>query len=398
MEPFTARSRSLFVAATLAVSSLFLPACSGADDAVVDDTSETAEELSGSPDAINIGMNGGPDQFTYFEDFLKVSTVTQAGPRVCHTYVSWNIAKQKPGAGSTSEPGSRAWFESWIKAANGHCDEALISFKAVPTADNGTGTRIPSVAEFTSAFETFLTTKWGFTGKFAFTPWNEPNNGADSGDGLGDKIPADHAAELYLKMRRRCAPPGCKVAAGDFASNGGMVNDFKFNCPSDIVSESQLCKEASYLDRYKNYIANHADDKDPGAPHVLKKDFRPEYFAYHGWYDINTYVNEGNHCGDPNKCATRELLKNLGGSWSNVEIWDTEVGVGQDGEAALDQTEQACGAAFLVRITSKLSKRITRIYYTRMHGGNPTLFDGDKPKLALAVLADRRTSYPAKCR
>ncbi len=357
----------------------------------------STDELAGHPDAIDIGFNGGPDQFAYYDEFLKTSTVPQKGPRICHTYPSWDVALQAPGHGSTALPGSRAWLEDWLAHAEGHCDEALISFKSYPKSEGGSGheapamTSAPSVAEYTKAATAFVTTKWPkWTGKFAFTPWNEPNNGAKSGDGLGKELSPSEAAEYYLALRHLCGKHSCKVAAGDLASNGTMVADFHFNCPSDIVAPKDLCKEASWLDRYKNYLANHAND----APYKLGAGFRPEVFAFHPWYDVNDYVNSKTHCNTTEHCSTRALLENLGGSWSHVEIWDTEIGVGQDGEAALSDARQACGAAFLIRLTANLSARITRIYYTRMRGGNPALFTGTtSARPAMKVLADRETQY-----
>ena len=126
----------------------------------------------------------------------------------------------------------------------------------------------------------------------------------------------------------------------------------------------------------------------------MKQGFRPEYFAYHGWYDLNDYVDRHDHCSDIKRCSTRAVLKNLGGSWGGVEIWDTEVGVGQDGGEVIDENMQACGAAFLVRLTAKMSRRITRIYYTRFSGGAPRLYDGNTARTALAILADRQTTHP----
>ena len=88
-------------------------------------------------------------------------------------------------------------------------------------------------------------------------------------------------------------------------------------------------------------------------------------------------------------CATRRVLRNLGGSWSR-EIWDTEVGVGQF-DPGPDPHEQACAAAFLLRLHTKPSARIKRVYITRLKGGPGTLFDGKTPRDAMNVLARRQT-------
>jgi hypothetical protein len=320
--------------------------------------------------------------------------VASPGPRLCHWYVPWNVAQQPEG--SPTSPKSLAHLKGWLHAAGGQCSEALISFQAEAAASP------PTQAEYKAAFLAFLDTPWaaqtGFTGSFSFTPWNEPNNPAGDGNGLGTVIAPELAATYYLTAERQCASHGCKVAAGDFASNGNFWNDFEWNCANDNVAAADLCKTpssmnttgkpASYLDRYKDYIANHAADYSLGAG------FRPKYFAFHGWHDINEYLDADRKCGTYGDCATRRLLQSLGGSWGGVEIWDTEVGVGQN--QAYPPAKQACGAAFLLDMTA-LDRRITRMYYTRLHGGNEQLLDGHTPLPALGVLASRRPSAAGKC-
>jgi hypothetical protein len=372
----------------LFLSVLLLLAACGTGDPNAD---EQADDLiAGNPQSLNIGFNGGPDQFPYLDQFFAANT-GKATPRLCHTYVAWDLASQ-PANGDPSVAGTRAWLASWLAQAAGHCDEALISFKSQRAGSP------PSVATLRSAFEAFLAIPWaadtGFTGSFAFTPWNEPNNGDVAGNGLGAPIPPELAARYFLMMTQVCDAHGCKVAAGDFASNGNMWNDFEWNCANDNVTPRTLCKvassqnptrrPASYLDRYKNTIASYAQD------YGLGEGFRPRWFAFHGWHDVNMYLSDGDHCGSYDDCATRRLLVSLGGSWGGVELWDSEVGMGQ--KAALSDDDQACGAAFLMRL-STVSRRITRIYDTRLHGGTLELFDGQTPRPAFTVLAHRETRY-----
>jgi hypothetical protein len=356
-------------------------------------TGSTSAEISGAPDAINIGFNGDASQFPFLDDFFAKSDVPRPGPRLCHTYPGWNVAEQPAGSGSLSDSTSRAWLEAWLRAAEGHCDEALLSFKPPP------GTAAPSTSAFAAAFAKFRATSWaGWTGRISFTPWNEPNNGAGGGDGLGAPLSPEQAAAYYLAIRHACVAPDCKVAAGDLASNGEMYKDFRWSCPDDDVAPSKLCHAASYLDRYKNYIANHAND----APYHLGPRFRPEYFAYHGWYDVNSYLDTGSHCSTVDDCTTRALLQNVGGSWGGAKIWDTEVGSGQDGTGFPDPADapQACGTAFLLRLSADLSARIERVYYTRLYGGNGRLVDVTSGtttyRPAFVVLADHHTSYTPK--
>ena len=363
-----------------------------ASDATVDDDGPEVALAAGSPHAINIGFNGPADQFTYADLYFAANTGAP-GPRLCHTYVRWNLSDEAPN-GDPTVAGSRAYLADWLAHAAGHCDEALLSFK---TDVRGSP---PTEAEYKRAFTAFLAIPWaantGFTGSFAFTPWNEPNNGGDAGDGLGAAIPPQLAAHYFLMMTRLCESSGCKVAAGDFASNGNMWNDFEWNCANDNVAPSALCRypspentthaPASYLDHYKNTIANAA------ASYGLGSNYRPKYFAFHGWHDVNEYLATGNHCDSYGDCASRRILRALGGSWGGVELWDTEVGMGQNG--AVTDDAGGCGAAFLLRL-STLSRRITRVYDTRLHGGTLELFTGQTPRPALLVLAHRDTSYAA---
>jgi hypothetical protein len=388
------------------VSLLLTILAAGCSAAPGDPSAQTDDALSGSPDAVDIGFNGGADQFDYFADFASASTVN-AGPTLCHWYVSWNVGEETPAMGGPSSPGgSRAYLEYWLSKAQGHCDEALITFQAdSPGAP-------PTEPRFTAAFRAFLASPWeqetGFSGAISFTPWNEPNNPTPAGNGLGQVLEPELAARYYLSMSQLCAQHGCKVAAGDLASNGSWWNDFEWNCADDNVPMASLCKTpsalnpsgapASYLDRYKNYIVNLA------SQYGLGDGFRPKYFAYHAWHDANDYLDDGNHCDDYGDCVTRRLLQSLGGSWGGTEIWDTEVGVEQGSTQIPDQT-QACGAAFLLRLTT-ITPRIRRLYYTRLYGGGGELVDCTggqsaedcRARPALKVLAERATHVAGACR
>lgn len=271
----------------------------------------------------------------------------------------------------------------------------------------------PTTSEYAKAFERFVATDWaketGYKGRLSFTPWNEPNNKAQDGNGLGVQLDARLVARYYLAAERACRkhPTQCNVvAAGDFASNGDMWNDFEWNCSNDNVAPSDLCKTnssvnpsgepASYLDRYKNEIANRA------TQFGLPKGFRPEVFAFHGWHDTNNYLNEGAHCATYDTCALRRILRSLSGSWGHVALWNTEDGIGQHDE--LDDDKQANGAAFLLRLQT-ITTRVHRLYITRLHGGSTELVRENRelvngmpvkersPRPAMCVLAKRRLTY-----
>jgi hypothetical protein len=90
------------------------------------------------------------------------------------------------------------------------------------------------------------------------------------------------------------------------------------------------------------------------------------------------------------------LLRSLRGSWGNVVIWNTEDGVGQT--SAPDDREQACAAAFLLRL-ELVSPRVKRLYLTRLRGGPGTLFNVDHTRRpAATVFANRETSFAGSCR
>jgi len=106
------------------------------------------------------------------------------------------------------------------------------------------------------------------------------------------------------------------------------------------------------------------------------------------------YINDGDHCSTYATCLTRRVLAGMGGSWSKVEIWDNEVGVGQFSTDSPTDAEQACGAAFLIRMTA-LSPRINRMYLTRLRRGPGTLFMPDgSARPAMGILARRDTQAP----
>ena len=352
------------------------------DEPPVEGPEETAP---GDPAALAIGFNAGyADQFDFFGDFY---TVAAPGPRLCHAYVSWNVALQPPNTGSIEDHASRAFIEDWLASAQGHCDEALISFKAMAEGP------VPSTSAFAAAFEKFVAIDWaattGFAGGFAFTPWNEPNNPAKSGNGLGLAIPPRVAARYYLVAERACRARGCKVAAGDFASNGSMWDDYKANCATADVAPAELCATASYLDLYKNEIVNGATAL--GLPVGL----RPQYFALHGWHDSNRYLDAADHCGTYETCTLRRVLRSMRGTWDGVELWNTEDGIGQT--SSPDDDAQGCGAAFLVRL-STISSRVRRLYITRLRGGPGQLFRADRtPRPAMTVLATRQRTFGSNC-
>jgi hypothetical protein len=395
---------------------------------------------SGDMTRINVGFSGNAVQFAYYDDFFGASSAVtpNPGPRLCHWYLPWTIACADSGCGTekpkevstegcSESPGGTPTLNDvacWMQKAEGVCDEALISFKG----EWHKGERPhdpPKLDDYENGIKAFLAEPWStyFSGSLAFTAWNEPDNGGAAGDGLGQAIEPERAAEYYLIAEGQCQTHGCKVAAGDLASNGDFPKDYDWNCDngSGITSKHECKKRspyntsktpsrASYLDRYKNYIREHWNKKW-NTKH-------PRYVAFHGWHDINVFLANGamngTLCGDYADCVTRRLAEGMSGSfWQGVEMWDTEVGVGQgaikekNGDTepySLDK--QACGVAFLLHMTA-IDERITRLYYMRLYE-SPSTFpqallttadvkDGNKNPLALDVLASRDPAKAGHC-
>ncbi|MGZ3419545.1 MAG: hypothetical protein ACXVEF_23965 [Polyangiales bacterium] len=393
-----------------ALAALVLPvgciASDGSDDLgcsadVADDGSceYSAESLKAHAHHFDVGMSGYLPELPYLQKFRAAAGSSVTGPRLCHAYTYWDIARHDPPGGTGTH--SRAGLIDWFAKVVGGCDEVMITFQGQQGHDHVEP--LPDVSAFESAFVAFhALTGAGqplaaWNGKVTYTAWNEPNNPAPSGNGLNQVIPPERAADYYLAARRHCAPVhGCKIAAGDLATNGATANDIEWNCANDGADNTtshcqqpspfnKSGKPPSYLDRYKHEI-------DRRAPAFgLKTGFRPEVFAYHPWHDVNGYIESKKPCTGYEDCTTRRLLQSLGGSWGGVEIWDTEIGVGLQTDPAPSRATEACGAAFLVRLTD-LSPRITRVYYMRFGFGNGPLFDGGSLNAAGEVLAHHRTT------
>ena len=362
------------------------------------DVASTSEDLS--VHTFIVGMNEWESEFAPYATFRAGES--SAGPRLCHVYTYWDIAHHDPVGGDKTH--ILSGLIDWITHSS--CDEVLVSFQGPQQAGAESP---PTATSFESAFVAFQAlTHAGkplhaWAGKLTFTPWNEPNNAANSGNGLHEAITPELAAAYYLAARRHCSPSsGCTVAAGDFATNGGTAADIEWNCANDNVAgdkpdhcaapspENPADKPPSYLDWYKHFIATHATD------YGLAVGFRPEVMAYHPWHDVNAYIESNAECTDYHDCVTRRLLRSLQGSWGAVAIWDTEIGVGLQASPAPSKHEQACGAAFLVRLTD-LSSRIKRVYYMRFDGGNGPLVESGSVRPAGHVLATRALDAPGGC-
>jgi glucosylceramidase len=389
----------------------------------------------GNPEHITIGFSGDLAQFGYYPDFFATqSSLAPSAPteRLCHIYLPWNIAcpgsdascKSSATPVSVTTPSAENWdtlcghyaakpnnndpqyVACWLFAAeqgfeatkSRTCDEALVSFKAKGLEREADIHYENAMRAFFAAFDASHT---GYKGGFAFTPWNEPDNPASAGNGLctcegkdcckegktARAIGPDEAAKYYLTAEHLCETVGggCKVAAGDFASNGQLWKDYEESGPGH------------YLRSYKSYIEEHASD----AAYKLKSTY-PKYFAFHGWHDINLFLDHGDRCDDASTCMTVQMVRALSDKgWASAELWDTEVGVNQQGPRAFDSGRQSCGAAFLLHLTA-LDKRIKRLYVMRLSpagsGEFPQALEtGHEGSPALDVLASHSNYFAPGC-
>jgi hypothetical protein len=423
----------------------------------------------GNADTFGFGMCGVDDGASY-RAFLALS---KPQPHRCHIYTYWNIAQVEDPPRSSGAPvatGShdRADLNAWFAGdAQTYCDEVLVTFQGAqkknPATDAAETETAPTHTQFKDAFLAFLQvfTTDGTTGTFkhenshwkdklSFTAWNEPNNKAGGGNGLDENLTPEDAADYYLVAQNECNAPnsGCAkynnvglVAAGDFATNGPMgaytrpngewAGSLALNCGDDeaLTHGGKDCGSfsshnpehwgPSYLDRYKFFIASNVQNYK-----YLGKNFRPSYWAYHPWHDVNSYVDSNAACEDYEHCTTRRLLDSLTATWGSAEIWDTEISAGQQNEKLgpgarppihQDQSGQIelshndegndnegwvsvpesqfqtnikpCGEAFLAQLT-ELDGRTKRVYYMFYgYSSGSLMAKGDVPIPPLATLA-----------
>jgi hypothetical protein len=380
-------------------------ACSGGPPALGSDAANQDAPGNDSSDGperafpINFGMCGKESEFPNFGAFRIASNTPAHVPRLCHIYTYFDVAEHDPPTGGDTH--TRAGLIAWFASAETDCDEVLVTFQGPKVTMTP-----PTATTFEHAFLAFQAmTAAGqplaaWATKLSYTAWNEPNNPLVNGNSLLTHLSPELAAEYYLALRRHCSPSdGCKVAAGDFATNGKFNDDLVRNCDNDNDPANTPTRCAhpspmnptnqppSYLDRYKNYIAVNAPNY--GLPNT----FRPEYFAYHPWQDVNEYIRSNAKCSDYNSCGTRRLIESLGGSWAQTEIWDDEIGIGLQFSTPPDPTTtHPCGAAFLMQLT-KLDPRINRVYYMHFSSGNGRLYNNTTLTPAGQVLAARATTY-----
>lgn len=355
---------------------------------------EPAATSEAQQTALEVGFNGRTEQIEMIGHFYGADA--DHGPRLCQYYTGWDTAVHTDG--EPDHASGLAANVAWLEVAQSSgCDEVLISFKALSSADpeEEFDPEPPTPGEFEAAFTDYVELDWqalsGYSGDFAFAAWNEPNLNATAGNGYPPPSPgADSvigprlAAQYYLAATSVCETRGCTVAAVNFGSNGGHWVDYMTNCKEAAVPRDQHCDEPSvhnttglppsYLDSYRNEIANAAPD------YGLPTGFRPEVVAYHGWSDTNAYLTGVRTCTGYDDCLLDRVLFAFRGTWAGAEIWNTEDGVGQPGfftHEEMTDDRQADGMAHMLELAES-TPRYTRLYYTHIIGSPSRLLIEDE--------------------
>jgi hypothetical protein len=169
--------------------------------------------------------------------------------------------------------------------------------------------RLPSVAEFRSAFRAF---KRRYPDVRVYAPWNEINHASQP----TARSPR-RAAEYYNVVRAEC--PDCTVLAGDVLDQPGM---------------------GDFLRRYRSHL-----------------DGEPKVWGLHNYADTNRFRDSG----------LRELLAAVPG-----EVWLTETGgLVQFGRAfPRDERRAARAVRFAVKL-ARDNERVGRLYLYNWTGAPP---------------------------
>ncbi|OYN91395.1 hypothetical protein [Parenemella sanctibonifatiensis] len=375
-----------------------------------------AQERSNPHDQqpLSLGFNGRTNQIAAIDHFYGDGD--EHGPRLCHYYTGWDTAVHTDG--TPDHPSGLAANIAWLENAQANgCDEVMVSFKALSSADpkDEFDPEPPTVEEYQAAVADYLDTDWeaeaGYTGDIVLTAWNEPNLNATAGNGYPPPSPGAEsvisprlAAQYYLAASQLCEERGCVVAAVDFGSNGGRWVDYMTNCATANVPRDQLCAEPSkhnteglppsYLDLYRNEIINAATDFG------FKRSFRPAVVAYHGWADTNAFLNGTRHCSSYDDCLLERVLYAFRGSWQGAEIWNTEDGAGQPGfysHEEMTDERQVEALEYMLELVDS-TPRYTRLYWTHIVGSPSRLLitddNGDvervRPSMTILQEATRR--------
>lgn len=224
-------------------------------------------------------------------------------------------------------PFERQLADAWLAAARQAGVEPFITFghsRVNPT-------KLPSVAEFRTAFRAF---RARYPQVKIYAPWNEINHSSQP----TAKAP-ERAAEYYNVVKAECG--GCTVLAGDVLDQAGMVD---------------------YVKRYRDHL-----------------DGTPRIWGLHNYADANRFRSSGLH----------DLESTVSG-----DIWLTETGglVNFGRSFPYDEKRAARAVAFALKL-ARDHKRVKRVYLYNWTGSKRSArFDSGlvgpdgKPRPAYEVL------------
>lgn len=196
--------------------------------------------------------------------------------------------------------------DAWLGAAKAASVEPFITFghsRAHPE-------RLPSVAQFRSAFRAFHER---YPDVRVYAPWNEINH-----DSQPTARSPRRAAEFYNVVKSECAD--CTVLAGDVLDQRGMT---------------------SYVQRYRRYL-----------------DGEPAIWGLHNYADTNRFRTSG----------LRDLLRIVKG-----DVWLTETGgiVKFGRNFPRDEHRAARSIAYALKL-ARDNERVKRVYLYNWTGAQPT--------------------------
>jgi parallel beta-helix repeat protein len=162
-------------------------------------TTQGGATRGGGNQAIVLGI-GEQGRSVFFDPWFE-----RLGLAHARILVPWNLA---------DSPVEADFVDRWLADARQAGVEPLVHFgKATDSRCPAQPCYLPSVAEYTAAFEAFRR-RWPFVRTFGV--WNEVNHGGQPTDDNPARV-----AEYYLAVRARC--PGCQVVAATLLDHSSMV-------------------------------------------------------------------------------------------------------------------------------------------------------------------------------
>ena len=200
----------------------------------------------------------------------------------------------------------RDLVEVWLRAARSAGVEPLITFGHSRVKPK----RLPSVAEFRSAFRAFRTR---YPDVRLYAPWNEINHASQPTSDAPKR-----AAEYYNVVKAEC--PDCTVLAGDVLDQAGM---------------------GRYLKEYRRHL-----------------DGSPRIWGLHNYSDTNRFRDSG----------LRELLDTVPG-----DVWLTETGgIVRFGRSFPEDERRAARAVAYALRLARNNDRVKRLYLYNWTGSKPS--------------------------